>query len=221
MRRWTATGLAAAFVVSSILYAPPAQAADCTEPVLIGGLPVCLEVVDGQAVVTLNGETILTATVPPVVEEVVKEVPVYIDVPGPPVEIPVEIPVEVPGPTQIIERTVEVPGPTRTIEVPVPAPAPETVTVTPQVTTPPARPTTGQESNPSATIAATPVERVERVIRLTMTQVVGYSLLAIAAGMLTTLIGLYVMFHLGRKEGERSLDDFVEELRNLTLIRKR
>lgn len=218
MRKLSAATLVA-LLTSSMIFIPltPAKAEEnCATVDLLGG-PVCLTVVDGEARVTGLGGVELTAPVP------VQEVPVYVNVPGPTItnEVPVPVPgptVSVPGPT----KTVTVPGPTETITVPGPT---TTVTETQTATATPT-PGAGQESSSPATITVTtpndskPTTRT-RFIQVTVPQAVTFSLLALLLGAFVVLLVMYGMYRLGRKEGEHSLDGFLEELRDLMMIRKR
>lgn len=198
MKRISAAIAAFLFVV---LMATPAQAADnCTDTTLG---PVCLSVDNGKASVTGPGIS-LNQDVPVPAPVIVPGPVVNVPVPGPVVKVPGPT-VYVPGPTRVITKVV--PGPTRTVEVPGPT---QTVTV-PGPTrmlpcpTPPVTEKTVTVKTPGDT----------HYIKVSVPQVVAFSLLALILGPILVLLVMYIMYRIGRSEGEHSLDDFLRDLRDL------
>lgn len=216
-------------VIALVFFGAPSPA-NAAQKCQTGALGlVCLNVVDGNAVVTdALGNTLVSAPVPPVVETVTKTVTV--NVPGP---------------------TVTVPGPTQTITVPAPrpsgAPAPATVTRTAPAATVTATETVTQEgatltqapttvtetatttrqsggapatlSNKTTTpmLAEPPSEPPARIDLLPDTPVVAAatgSIFGLIVGLLAAFILMFIAYRRGQVAGEEAtLREFLGYLR--------
>lgn len=202
MRKLGVVLAAFGLLIGGVAVAPPARAADDCQGTVVGLL--CLPV-----------PTVLPAS------------PLA---PGPITEIP--------GPTQ----TVTVPGPTRTVQVPGP-------TATATVTAPPATSTTTRTVTPNPVTETTRITETESeivtvpslsmvpnrttiIVRggqaeapvtthvVTVTQALTFSVLSLILGGLAVLLVMYVVYRIGRREGEHSVDTFLASMLRITYRRK-
>lgn len=181
---------------------PAAQAASDCQPLL--GSEICLSVIGGKAVVSGPLGIGLSVDVPEATIEV--PVPVYIEVPGPTVVSPVTV-------TETITRTDTV------------TQAPETITITETVTaTPTGSAPVRQETTQRDRIATEIVEVPGDTVVETVFKNAAISIGLILLGILVALALMFIMYRIGRagqEEQERSFNNFMRELSNLTMIRKR
>lgn len=196
---------------TSVAFAAPAQAEDSCTDTALG--PLCLSIADGQVRVEGPGVS-LAEPIPETLPITLAPIRVEVPVPGPVVTVTAP-PTTVPGPT----RTVTVPGPTRVVTKTV-TPAPvlrtktETITV-PQLTTLPGTTTTVTRT---VTVKVAPAVKT-RVV--TVTQAVTFSLVALFVGALLMVGLLYLMYRIGRREGEDRMTLYMLDLMRVLARRKR
>lgn len=110
-----------------------------------------------------------------------------------------------PGPAQSTRPSAPTPRqttPTKAYTAPV---ASGQAAPTPATTTTPTPPTARPSAKPAV---------------VTVAEAVSFSLLSLLLGGAAVLLVMYLMFHLGRREGERSVNAFIEELLMITRRRK-
>lgn len=171
-----------------LTFAVPAQADNCTISTPVAS--VCLP--------PLPGVPSVPNPVPPV-----QSPPVQNPVPAPVVPAPIPSPV-IPAPHQAPAMPSPAPHPS--------APAPGKV-VAPQKSVTPIPKT---ETKPTTCpVPSKPIVKT-KTRTITIAQVAAVSIAALILGPLIALVVMYIMYRLGRREGENSVNDFMAELISLT-----
>lgn len=213
MRRVAVASAAFALVFFGVPSPANAASEDCSEQTELLGL-VCVSIVDDEAVATLRavpgGPPLVSARVPAPVQTITETVTEYIPAsPSPPIRVPV------PGPTRTVTATP--PAPRTVTETPTPVTSTATVTATPTNTT------GGQRTAPSdilgneaAEVTSPPVEpgSVDLIPDDPKVAATTFSILGLLAGIALGVIGLFIAYRLGQKDGEKAtLKEFLGVIR--------
>lgn len=171
-----------------IMIAAPARADTCQQLTVIG--PVCLPALP-------------SLPAPPATTQIPAPVPSPV--------IPVQ-PKPVPAPALISPK----PAPAPATESPKSAPVVESPK-TPEVRPAPAQTTAPEQTENKATTPCPPgaSKNIVKTRVVTLAQAITLSIGTLILGTLLTLLGLYVMYRIGKREGENGVNEFMSDLLGL------
>lgn len=178
-----------------LVFVEPAQADTC----VLGA--VCIPNIP-QLPIPVPNVPPITITVPPVITQTPTPTP-PVTPPVPPKTVPAPVTPTTPGKVQSAPQTqVNTPNTPSTPATPPAAPT------TPPVTTS-CKPTTQQLPGKDT------VKTKTRYV--TVAQAVSFSIVAFALGGILVLLAMYVLYRIGRREGEASVNEFMSDLLALTV----